>query len=329
MSVENQPPILLASHDLALLAAIKPILAAAGPHVEVVRSAKAALSALTASRLPGLALLDASLPGMDLGRLLAASRSAAGGHRYSIVLISDIVSEEWTTRLAEGVLDDLVPRDPKNPQWRLRLDQVLRTYHRMRELCDLREQDALCAQMDPLTHVFNRATLLSMLFRETDRAQRMTTTLCLLLLDIDDFGHWNSRLGTDACDELLCHVVERTSRILRSYDLLGRAGKDEFLAILPGCSTVDAVMLAERLRMDVFAAPCHVAGESIRLSACFGIASSEGRSPVVVLREAEMALERAKRTGPESIQCFANRPQSSAETVAFLPPTSGDELLAW
>ena len=76
-----------------------------------------------------------------------------------------------------------------------------------------------------------------MLFRETDRVQRTKASLCMVLFDIDDFGHWNSRLGSDACDELLCKVVSRTTRLLRSYDLFGRPGKDEFLVALPGCST--------------------------------------------------------------------------------------------
>jgi GGDEF domain-containing protein len=104
---------------------------------------------------------------------------------------------------------------------------------------------------------------------------------------------------------------------------------DEFLIALPGCSTANAVLLAERLRLEVFSQPFHVGGESIRLSACFGIASSQGRAPVVVLREAEQALQWAKAAGPESIQCAGDCPQSSAAPVAFLSPSSGDELLAW
>ena len=66
------------------------------------------------------------------------------------------------------------------------------------------------AQLDRLTGVYNRETLLAMLFRETDRVQRMNSAMCLVLFDIDDFGHWNSRLGVDACDELLCQVATRT-----------------------------------------------------------------------------------------------------------------------
>lgn len=220
-------------------------------------------------------------------------------------------------------------RSAEPSYWHVRVDLVLRSHRLARELESLRDATIRNAQLDRLTGVYNRETMLAMLFRETDRVQRMNSDLSLVLFDIDDFGHWNSRLGVDACDELLCQVANRTGTLLRSYDLLGRPGMDEFLIALPACSTANAMTLTERLRVEVFASPFHVAGESIRLSACFGIAVSHGRSPVVVLREAENALEWAKASGPEAIQCFGYPPQNSPLPVTFLSSTSGDELLAW
>ena len=285
---------------------------------------------MTAPHPPGLALLDECLPGMPMGPLLAAARAQMAGARFPIVLIADTVTEAWIDRLAEGAIDDLILRSAESSYWQLRIDLVLRNQRMANELETLRNAALRCAQLDHLTGVYNRETLLAMLFRETDRVQRLKSSLCMILFDVDDFGHWNSRLGSDACDELLCQVVERSMRLLRSYDMLGRVGKDEFLMALPGCSSVNAVMLAERLRLDVFCTPFHVAGESIRLSACFGISTSHGRSPVVVLREAEQALAAAKAAGPESIQCIGDFPQSpAAAPVTFLSSTSGDELLAW
>ncbi|MDR3726945.1 MAG: GGDEF domain-containing protein [Terracidiphilus sp.] len=191
------------------------------------------------------------------------------------------------------------------------------------------EAAALSAQMDLLTGIYNREALLAMLFRETDRAQRTKSALGLILFDIDDFGHWNARLGAQACDELLRQVAERTTPQLRSYDLLGRAGKDEFLVGLPGCDADMAVSLSQRLCRCIFSSPFRVAGQSIRLSACFGIAASLGRSPLVVLREAEQALQAAKEAGPESIQCFREAAQTTAVPVTFFSPASEEDLLAW
>lgn len=333
MLAANHSRLLLASHDPVLLAATEPVLTESGARVDIVLSTEAALAAMTTPHPPTLVLLDANLPGAEPGtsvaQLLAAVRTAPNGTRFPIVLISDTVTEEWGNRLAEGVIDDLLQRTVALPHLRLRLEMVLRNHHNVRELERLRETVAMNAQMDPLTGVYNRATLLSMLFRETDRVQRMKTSLCVMLFDIDDFGHWNERLGTLACDELLCAIVQRATRLLRTYDVLGRAGKDEFLVILPGCGTADALMLAERLRTDIFAEPFHAVGDSVRLSACFGIASSDGRSPVVVLRDAEKALEMAKDEGPESIQCSGGCSQEDQPPGTFLSRGAGDDLLAW
>ncbi|HET6169029.1 MAG TPA: GGDEF domain-containing protein [Terracidiphilus sp.] len=186
---------------------------------------------------------------------------------------------------------------------------------------------ALNAPMASLPLVCNRDALLSMLFRETDRVQRMKTPLCLMLFAIDHIGDPNSTRDT-RYDALLSPIAERVLRILRSYDVLGRLDDEQFLAILPGCGAANATMLAERLRGSVFAEPFHSAGEIILLSASFGIASSQGRSPMVVLREAEQALNNAKDAGPGSIACFGSTPNQQP-CSPFSSPDSKDEPLAW
>ena len=322
------PTFLLASPEPALLAAVESVLLGLGARVRIVLTAEAALEAMGGSPAPCLALLDTRLPGMEMDQLLAAAASL-GGKRVAIVLIAECATPAWMERLAEGVIDDVILRSDAFDYWQLRLEMVLRMLQRAQELEERREAALRNAQMDHLTGVFNRETLLSMLFRETDRAQRMKSSLSLLLFDIDDFGHWNSRLGAQVCDELLCQAAGRTTRLLRSFDLLGRMGKDEFLVALPGCTTLNAANLAERLRTEIFGVPFRAGGEAIRLSACFGIAGSQGRSPVVVLREAEEALGWAKTAGPESIQCFGEQQEPMHAPVTFLCASSGDELLAW
>lgn len=329
MPSHTSPTILFASADPALLAAIEPLLLEAGARVEVVLTAEAALASIGSANSPSMALIDARLPGMPTGQLLAATRTHCRSPRLPILLIAEKVTEEWIDLLAEGAADDLILSSTESAYWQLRLDLALRNQRVAHELETLRDVAIRNAQLDRLTGVYNRETLLAMLFRETDRVQRMNSSMSVVLFDIDDFGHWNSRLGVDACDELLCQVATRTAALLRSYDLLGRPGMDEFLVALPACSPANAMALTERLRIEVFSAPFQVGGEAVRLSACFGIAASRGRSPVVVLREAEKALEWAKAAGPESIQCFGCPPQSTSQPVTFFSSTSGDELIAW
>jgi len=325
----SSPNFLLASPEPALLSTLEPLLAARGGKVNIALTAEAALSHLAATFTCSLFLLDAQLPGMEIGQLLASAQVVAGARRLSIVLISDTTPPEMLDRLSEGVLADIVPRNMGRQFWRVRVDGALRNHRDAVELDQLREATSLSVQYDQLTGAYNRETLLAMLFREIDRVQRMKSSLGLILFDIDDFGHWNSRLGGAECDELLCQVVQHTSHLLRSYDLLGRVGKDEFLVAMPGCTSVNASALAERLRVEVFGEPCRAGGEAVRLSACFGISSSNGRSPLVVLREAEQALAKARIAGPESIRCFGECAELDAQPVTFFSPSSGDELLAW
>lgn len=329
MPARALPRFLVASPDSTLLVALEPLLLASGARVEIVLSARAALAAMAKPDPPALVLLDTGLPGMPLGQWLSQARAQADGTHIPIILIADTVTQEWIDRLAGGTVDDLILRSAEFPYWQLRVDLALRNRRMAQELESLRDAALRNAQLDRLTGIYNREALLAMLFRETDRVQRSNSSMSLVLFDIDDFGHWNSRLGVDACDELLCQVATRTGALLRSYDLLGRPGMDAFLVALPNCSPAHAMTLTERLRGEVFSRTFHVAGEAVRLSACFGIALSRGRSPVVVLREAEKALECAKASGPESMRCFCSATGATPAPVTFLSSTGGEELLAW
>jgi PleD family two-component response regulator len=100
-------------------------------------------------------------PAAELGQLLAAVRAQVSSKQLPIIVITSAVSEEWTKRLAEGVIDDLVPHSVAAPFWQIRVDQVLRNRRRTRELETLREGALLNAQMGRLTGVYNRESVLA------------------------------------------------------------------------------------------------------------------------------------------------------------------------
>jgi two-component system, cell cycle response regulator len=200
----------------------------------------------------------------------------------------------------------------------LRVESVLRAWSNSVELRLLRQTSMLSEPRDAVIGAYSRATLISMLFRETDRVQRMKTSLCLIRFDIDDYRDPNPQNGSEVSDYIVCQVVERTTRLFRSYDLLGRVGKLEFLLALPGCDNFNAMMLAERLRMDVFGSPFQDSARHIRLSACFGVASSNGRSPSVVLQEVEWAQRKARNNGPGSVECLRTSADIEPGPAAFL-----------
>ncbi|HEX5234826.1 MAG TPA: GGDEF domain-containing protein [Silvibacterium sp.] len=153
------------------------------------------------------------------------------------------------------------------------------------------------ASWDQLTGLWNRESLLTLLFSETDRVQRMGTPLGLLLLDIDRFSQINSEYNKEGGDKILKEFSDRIRRFLRSYDLIGRVGGDEFLIALPGCASNEALQLAARIRTVLLRPPFAVGGDMVSITVSMGMVQSRGRSPLVVLREAECALAEAKREG--------------------------------
>jgi diguanylate cyclase (GGDEF)-like protein len=303
-----RPSVLLASPDSSFIANLQEVFHELHLRFETVTDAGAAICAMRSLEASDILLLDMQLPGMENGQLLAAMQDLGMHRRCAIALIADQVSDDWISRLRLGVLDDIVPRGADSWTWSTHLSTMQRSHELRCELEDLREASLMEMQHDRATGALNRESMLTVLFRETDRVQRLRGALCLALFDIDNFPVWNSKLGEKACDKLLRDVATRTGQILRSYDLLGRMGKSAFLLALPGCSTINAVMLAERMGMDIFGEPFVVLDKAknaiqVRLTASFGIASSRGRSPVVVLREAEQTLERGKRSGNGAIHC--------------------------
>ena len=316
--------VLLATSDARLTSDLLKIFHAMGLRVQTAANAESAIAAMPALEDSAVILLDVLLTGMADGRLLAAMQGSGVHRRWPIALIAESVSDKWITRLREGAIDDIVPRSADATAWATHLSTMRRGREQLCELERLREASIQEAQHDRLTGAFNRETMLTMLFRETDRVQRLRGSLCLMLFAIDDLAYWNNEFGRDAGDGLLREVAARTGRILRSYDLLGRTGPDEFLLALPGCSAIHAAMMADRMRMEVFAEPFMIQDEErnfvpAQLTACFGVTSSRGRSPVVVLREAEQTLALSRHAGPDSIRCTGESPESCRDLGMLFP----------
>uniref|UniRef100_E6QK30 GGDEF domain-containing protein n=1 Tax=mine drainage metagenome TaxID=410659 RepID=E6QK30_9ZZZZ len=342
--------VLLASPDEDLRNRTESLLESLDAGVKTLPDGEALLAAVSGLRVGSVVLLDSQIATVGNGQLLAALHETGVAKRSSIAVIShghsdkteipdpahaqlaypeQFPAELWLQRLRDGMIDDIVPRNANLLQWSTHLNTLRRGHLLRSEVEHLRETTLAQAEHDRLTGALNREAILSVLFRETDRVQRMGGSLCVILIDIDDFGHWNSQLGIEACDELLRQISSRIGKLLRSYDLLGRLGNDEFLIALPGCSPVNAVMLAERLRMDVFAMPFDLPSTRVMLTSCFAIASSNGRSPVVVLREAEQTMDDARLKGPDTIRSARQSPFLGETRPGIFPGNRDPNLVLW
>jgi diguanylate cyclase (GGDEF)-like protein len=172
-----------------------------------------------------------------------------------------------------------------------------------------RVQDQLKHQVmhDPLTGLPNRSYLRDRIDRVLKTSRAEPQHFCALLyLDVDRFKIINDSLGHLAGDEVLKEVAARLADCVRHPDLVARLSGDEFAILLEMVEQpVDANAVAQRV-MDALAAPMPLSGKELQVTASVGIAIGDGhyRSADEVLRDADIALYRAKELGRKRYQLF-------------------------
>jgi diguanylate cyclase (GGDEF)-like protein len=161
---------------------------------------------------------------------------------------------------------------------------------------------------DSLTGLPNRELFLDRLAIAAKRATlEPLVRPALLFIDIDKFKSVNTAFGLIVGDSLLLTIARRLGRNLGPQDTLGRVGGDQFALLLLNQSDArELAMLAEQVRRSL-RAPINIAGQEIVLTASIGIALYDGpdEDPAELLREAEIAMYRAKRAGPDKIEIFS------------------------
>ena len=162
------------------------------------------------------------------------------------------------------------------------------------------------AVTDPLTALPNRRRLLERLRAAAAGGERQS----LLFLDIDDFKTFNDSLGHRAGDALLVEVAARLARSAGADGLVARLGGDEFAVATSITDRVRLEGLGRRL-LNELAAPVVADGRELWLTASIGIAT--GETDEELLREADLAMYRAKAQGGGTVAFYAPHLHASAE----------------
>ncbi len=163
------------------------------------------------------------------------------------------------------------------------------------ELHTLKEQLRHRAEHDTLTGLANRA-LFSQRVSDAVNAELRPDSVAVLYLDLDDFKSINDTFGHEAGDELLIEVSERLRKCLRPGDLAARLGGDEFAVILTDVSDPEQpIRVAERI-LDACRAPIRIADRDIVVRTSIGVALSGGISASDLIRNADVAMYRAKHS---------------------------------
>lgn len=175
-------------------------------------------------------------------------------------------------------------------------------------------------RQDPLTHLPNRVAFNEALGDALNRLARSGEEFAVLLLDLDRFKEVNDRFGHPAGDEVLVQVAARLQRCTRAAEHVARIGGDEFALIMSNLTRPeDALAIAERF-VAAFAEPFLIDGYEVAGAISVGIvlAPRDGTTSHELLKHVDIALYRAKNSGPGTI-CFfeASDDQSARDRRAL------------
>ncbi len=174
---------------------------------------------------------------------------------------------------------------------------------------------AFMAQHDGLTGLPNRILLRQRLDELLAHTRRSGDKVAVLFLDLDNFKGINDALGHAVGDKLLKGVTKRLRSSLREEDAIARLGSDEFAIVQTGINRPEEVAFLARRLIDAISEPYLFDGHTIISGACVGIAIApgDGDDAEKLLKNADMALSRAKSEGHGTFSFFESEMDARAQ----------------
>ena len=171
------------------------------------------------------------------------------------------------------------------------------------------------ANFDSLTDLPNRSHFNERLDVATAEARRNGLPLALLFIDLDHFKWVNDTLGHEAGNQLLRQAARRMASCLRAEDCLARLAGDEFAILLPTLGRSDHADIVARKLLDTLSKPYHIEERDVVITASIGIAlfPGEGADGLSLLKNADVAMYRAKEAGRNGIAYFTPALHARAE----------------
>ena len=217
------------------------------------------------------------------------------------VLISGNGSEDIVAQAVRRGAYDFLPKAGLSRE--RAVQSILAALERVRLKQDLEAAHKYLAQMathDELTGLYNRRFMTEALDTEMNRARRYGQSLTLCLFDLDFFKQLNDQYGHDAGDTVLVSVAETLHQTVRSPDVAGRYGGEEFLVLLINTGLEKALHFGDRLRQQLHDQRFHFPqGSEVRVSCSIGLAEYRPglESAVELIHRADMAMYEAKAKG--------------------------------
>ena len=160
---------------------------------------------------------------------------------------------------------------------------------------------------DALTDLPGRAIFLDRLQHAISKAHYHNRLVAILLLDLDLFSNINKTLGTNIGDNLIQQLSQRFNATIREGDTIARFGSDEFVILLDDFDSDETLSIISQKLLDSLTTPFNINEHEIHITASIGISvyPGDGKDPETLLRNADIAMYRAKELGKNNFQFFS------------------------
>jgi two-component system, cell cycle response regulator len=265
------------------------LLKRAGYQVETAQHGREALEKLMQSSDYQLLVTDWEMPEMDGVALCRAVRMQQQvGYVYTILLTSRDAIEHLVAGLQAGA-DDYLTKPVLEPELLARLNTGKRIVTLERSLRAANEENRRLSVTDALTGAFNRRHLMEQVPVEIERSTRYDHRLSLLMCDVDHFKKINDTYGHQTGDEVLRRVVALIKQKIRTVDWVARYGGEEFVIVLPETPYSNAIKVAETLRESIAQTQIEYQGQTLRVTASFGVTGWDTSVPASASVDAMVA----------------------------------------
>lgn len=156
------------------------------------------------------------------------------------------------------------------------------------------------AMIDPMTRLWNRSGVNALLEKEIQESIRSQTPITIVITDIDHFKKVNDTYGHPTGDAVITEVAKRLSIALRTEDVVGRIGGEEFLIILTNAKPENLEETVERIRQSICETPISHEGQDYPVTMSFGAVSAipnQAGDTLRLIKHADDALYEAKKGG--------------------------------
>jgi diguanylate cyclase (GGDEF)-like protein/PAS domain S-box-containing protein len=298
LPIEPRQRILVAAPRSAASEELRRQLAFAGHDVVVVNTAEDARVGVR-KRRPALVIADVGGTGLDGDQLLGLIKGDPLTAHVPVLLLTEPLTGGDAARALVAGAFDVVRKPIDQVELVARVDAALRASSRTSDLVHLSRSLDRVSRTDALTGLLNRRGIDDQVDRLEGLAQRRGDTVCALAIDLDRFKSINDRFGHLAGDRALRAVAAVINEELRTDDVAGRWGGEEFVVLLPASDLDGAAAAAERMRAAVEALKVESDdGTPFALTISVGVADvvdSDIRAAVAVADRRLLAAKEAGR----------------------------------